>query len=55
MAFTKLYLHWNRVLRHKTLDPYVRQVLIRTYIDDNRKARWRREQPRAGQTPPTTG
>jgi RNA polymerase sigma-70 factor (sigma-E family) len=47
VAFTKLYLHWNRVMRHESLDPYVRQVLIRTYIDDGRKARWRREQPQA--------
>jgi RNA polymerase sigma-70 factor (sigma-E family) len=46
-AFTKLYLHWNRVTRHESLDPYVRQVLIRTYIDDGRKAWWRREQPQA--------
>jgi RNA polymerase sigma-70 factor (sigma-E family) len=45
VAFTKLYLHWNRVMRHEALDPYVRRVLIRTYIDDGRKARWRREQP----------
>jgi RNA polymerase sigma-70 factor (sigma-E family) len=47
VAFTKLYLHWNRVVRHEALDPYVRQVLIRTYIDDGRKAWWRREQPQA--------
>jgi RNA polymerase sigma-70 factor (sigma-E family) len=45
IAFTKLYLRWNRVQRHEALDPYVRQVLIRAYIDDSRKARWRREQP----------
>ena len=43
VAFTKLYLHWNRVTRHEALDPYVRQMLIRTYIDDGRRARWRRE------------
>lgn len=47
IAFTKLYLHWNRVMRHDALDPYVRQVLIRTWIDDGRKAWWRREQPQA--------
>jgi RNA polymerase sigma-70 factor (sigma-E family) len=47
VAFTKLYLHWNRVMRHESLDPYVRQMLVRTYIDDGRKARWRREQPQA--------
>jgi RNA polymerase sigma-70 factor (sigma-E family) len=42
-AFTKLYRHWNRVSRHEALDPYVRQVLIRTYIDDGRLGWWRRE------------
>lgn len=47
IAFTKLYLHWNRVVRHEALDPYVRQVLVRTYIDDGRRARWRREQSQA--------
>jgi RNA polymerase sigma-70 factor (sigma-E family) len=44
-AFTKLYLHWNRVTRHEALDPYVRQMLVRAYIDDGRRARWRRERP----------
>jgi RNA polymerase sigma-70 factor (sigma-E family) len=49
-AFTKLYLHWNRVARHEALDPYVRRMLIRTYIDDGRRAWWRREQPQAATT-----
>jgi len=44
-AFTKLYTHWNRVTRHESLDPYVRQVLIRTFIDDGRRGWWRRERP----------
>ncbi|GAA2559947.1 SigE family RNA polymerase sigma factor [Winogradskya consettensis] len=44
-AFTKLYRHWNRVSHHEALDPYVRQVLIRTYIDDGRRGWWRRERP----------
>jgi RNA polymerase sigma-70 factor (sigma-E family) len=44
-AFTKLYLHWNRVLRHESLDPYVRQVLVRTFIDDGRRGWRRREHP----------
>jgi RNA polymerase sigma-70 factor (sigma-E family) len=43
-AFTKLYLHWHRVQRHEALDPYVRQVLVRTYIDDRRRGWFRREQ-----------
>jgi RNA polymerase sigma-70 factor (sigma-E family) len=46
-AFTKLYLHWNRVTRHEALDPYVRQMLVRAYIDDGRRARWRREASQA--------
>ena len=29
-AFTKLYLAWDRVARHETLDGYVRQTLVRT-------------------------
>jgi RNA polymerase sigma-70 factor (sigma-E family) len=45
-AFTKLYTHWHRVARHEALDPYVRQVLIRTFIDDGRRGWWRRERPR---------
>jgi RNA polymerase sigma-70 factor (sigma-E family) len=44
-AFTKLYLHWHRVQRHESLDPYVRRVLIRTYIDDGRRGWRRREHP----------
>jgi len=45
-AFTKLYTHWHRVARHESLDPYVRQVLIRTFIDDGRRGWWRRERTR---------
>ncbi|MFI7542060.1 SigE family RNA polymerase sigma factor [Actinoplanes sp. NPDC049599] len=44
-AFTKLYTHWHRVARHESLDPYVRQVLIRTFIDDGRRGWRRRERP----------
>ena len=42
-AFTRLYVHWGRVARHEALDPYVRQVLIRVFIDDGRRGWWRRE------------
>src|SRR5687767_7754303 len=45
-AFTKLYVNWHRVARHEALDPYVRKVLIRTFIDDGRRGWWRRERPR---------
>ncbi|WP_305789884.1 SigE family RNA polymerase sigma factor [Symbioplanes lichenis] len=44
-AFTKLYVHWPRVTRHETLDPYVRRVLLRTFIDDGRRGWRRRERP----------
>ena len=45
-AFTKLYVHWNRVSHHEALDPYVRKVLLRAFIDEGRRSWWRREQPR---------
>ncbi|WP_328477255.1 SigE family RNA polymerase sigma factor [Actinoplanes sp. NBC_00393] len=44
-AFTRLYLRWNRVQRHESLDPYVRKVLIHTFIDESRWGWWRRERP----------
>ncbi len=36
-AFTKLYLAWNRISRHEVLDAYVRQTLIRTFLDERRR------------------
>jgi RNA polymerase sigma-70 factor (sigma-E family) len=44
-AFTKLYVNWHRVGRHDALDPYVRRIVIRTFIDDGRRGWWRRERP----------
>jgi RNA polymerase sigma-70 factor (sigma-E family) len=44
-AFTKLYVHWNRVASHEALDPYVRKILIRAFIDEGRRSWWRRERP----------
>ena len=41
-AFTKLYLAWDRVARHEALDGYVRQTLVRTYLDERRLGWWRR-------------
>jgi RNA polymerase sigma-70 factor (sigma-E family) len=41
-AFTKLYLAWNRVARHDVLDAYVRRIVARTYLDEQRRG-WRRE------------
>jgi RNA polymerase sigma-70 factor (sigma-E family) len=43
IAFTKLYLAWNRVSRHEVLDAYVRQTLVRTFLDERRRGWWRRE------------
>jgi RNA polymerase sigma-70 factor (sigma-E family) len=42
VAFTKLYLAWDRVARHEALDGYVRQTLVRTFLDDRRLGWWRR-------------
>ena len=42
-AFTKLYLAWHRVSRHEVLDAYVRQVLVRTFLDERRRGWWQRE------------
>ncbi|MBG6070142.1 SigE family RNA polymerase sigma factor [Micromonospora ureilytica] len=42
-AFVKLYRVWNRVSRHEVLDSYVRQILIRTFLDERRRGWWRRE------------
>lgn len=43
-AFTKLYLAWTRVARRDALDPYMRRIILRTYLDDRRRP-WRRERP----------
>ncbi|WP_433790485.1 SigE family RNA polymerase sigma factor [Actinoplanes sp. CA-252034] len=44
-AFTKLYLRWSRVQRHESLDPYLRRVLISSFIDEGRWGWWKRERP----------
>jgi DNA-directed RNA polymerase specialized sigma24 family protein len=40
VAFTKLYVLWNRVAPHEALDPYVRKILIRVFIDERRRGWW---------------
>jgi RNA polymerase sigma-70 factor (sigma-E family) len=45
-AFTKLYLAWNRLSGHDRIDGYVRQTLVRAFIDLRRRP-WRRELPSA--------
>ncbi|MFF5182140.1 SigE family RNA polymerase sigma factor [Micromonospora sp. NPDC000316] len=42
-TFVKLYRVWNRISRHEVLDSYVRQILIRTFLDERRRGWWRRE------------
>ncbi len=49
-AFSKLYLVWNRVSRHEALDAYVRQILVRTFLDERRRGWWRRERVTETQT-----
>ena len=41
-ALTKLYLAWHRGNRHEVLDAYVRQMLVRTFLDERRLSWWRR-------------
>ncbi|MDG4828702.1 SigE family RNA polymerase sigma factor [Solwaraspora sp. WMMD1047] len=40
-AITKLYLHWSRVPRIAHLDAYVRAIVVRTFLDAQRKGWWR--------------
>lgn len=44
VAFIKLHAAWGRVRRREDLDAYLRRTLLRTCIDEKRRARWRREQ-----------
>jgi RNA polymerase sigma-70 factor (sigma-E family) len=44
-AFVKLYLAWDRVDGEEKLDAYVRQILVRTFLDERRRGFFRREQP----------
>ena len=43
-ALTKVYLAWSRVRRADNVDAYVRTVLVRAFLDEERRA-WRREKP----------
>ena len=42
-AFVKLYRAWNRIAGHHTLDAYTRQILMRTFLDENRRGFFHRE------------
>ncbi|MBB4686707.1 SigE family RNA polymerase sigma factor [Amycolatopsis jiangsuensis] len=42
-ALLKLYLAWPRLERHDALDAYARKVVLRTFLAENRRSRWKRE------------
>jgi hypothetical protein len=44
VALVKLLRHWDRVSRMEQPDAYVRQMVLRAFIDDGRRP-WRRESP----------
>ena len=41
-ALTKVYVSWSRVRRADNVDGYVRTVLVRAFLDEERRA-WKRE------------
>ncbi|MEX5721665.1 SigE family RNA polymerase sigma factor [Geodermatophilus maliterrae] len=49
-SLCKLYLSWTKIRTEIDLHPYVRQILVRSFIDVRRSARWRRED-RSGVVP----
>ncbi|MFE2755580.1 SigE family RNA polymerase sigma factor [Actinosynnema sp. NPDC059335] len=42
-AFLKLYLAGPRLARRDGLDAYLRQIVVRTFLAERRRARWKRE------------
>lgn len=40
-ALAKLYAVWGRARKMDALDGYARKVLLRTFLDENRRRRWR--------------
>jgi len=58
-AFVKLYRSWNRIDERQKLDAYTRRVLVRTFLDENRRGFFHRERPTAEDTdravPPVSG
>jgi RNA polymerase sigma-70 factor (sigma-E family) len=46
----KLYGAWSRVSRSAAIDQYVRQILLRSWLDEKRKP-WRRRENRDGVVP----
>jgi RNA polymerase sigma-70 factor (sigma-E family) len=52
-ALIKLHAAWGRVRSDDDLDAYLRKTLLRTCIDEKRRARWRREHPASHALPDT--
>jgi RNA polymerase sigma-70 factor (sigma-E family) len=44
LAMLRLYVVWPRLARRDALDAYARRVVVRTFLAENRRSRWRREQ-----------
>ena len=42
-AFLKLYLAGPKLARREGLDAYLRQIVVRTFLAERRRVRWRRE------------
>ena len=49
-AFTKLYQAWHRLERFEALDGYVRQTVVRAFLDERRRP-WRREYATGPESP----
>jgi RNA polymerase sigma-70 factor (sigma-E family) len=43
-AMLRLYVAWPRLARRDALDAYARRVVVRTFLAENRRSRWKREQ-----------
>jgi RNA polymerase sigma-70 factor (sigma-E family) len=53
-AIAKLYVHWNKAKRASFLDAYVRRILTRTYLDEQRLRWWSVQRVEAVPDQPTT-
>lgn len=50
LAMLRLYVAWPRLARRHAIDAYARRVVVRTFLAEHRRGRWRRE--RLTDTPP---
>lgn len=44
LAMLRLYVAWPRLARRDAMDAYARRVVVRTFLAEHRRSRWRREQ-----------